>query len=45
MTRRPLRTRLPLLLTAVLDCVCAALVLTTVLAQRAYVMGELEPGE
>ncbi|MGW7524435.1 HAMP domain-containing sensor histidine kinase [Streptomyces sp. NPDC054783] len=42
MTRRPLRTRLPLLLTAVLACVCAALALVTALTQRAYLMGELD---
>ncbi|MEV6113273.1 HAMP domain-containing sensor histidine kinase [Streptomyces sp. NPDC052109] len=42
MTRRPLRTRLPLLLTATLVCVCAALALTTVFIQRVYLMGELD---
>ncbi|EST34516.1 sensor histidine kinase [Streptomyces roseochromogenus] len=39
---RPLRTRLPLLLTAILVSVCGGLALTTVLAQRAYLTAELD---
>ncbi|WEP00509.1 hypothetical protein A6P39_011750 [Streptomyces sp. FXJ1.172] len=39
---RPLRTRLPLLVSATLAGVCAVLVLTTVLAQRAFLMGALD---
>jgi len=46
MTRRPrgrsLRTRLSLLITATLVVVCAATALTSVLLQRAYLMGELD---
>ncbi|MFE1884726.1 sensor histidine kinase [Streptomyces diastatochromogenes] len=46
MSRRPwarsLRTRLLVLITATLVGVCAALALTTVLAQRAYLMGTLD---
>ncbi|MFF7984978.1 sensor histidine kinase [Streptomyces sp. NPDC007901] len=39
---RSLRTRLLVLITAVLVCVCAAMALTTVFAQRAYLMGSLD---
>ncbi|MEU9454320.1 ATP-binding protein [Streptomyces sp. NPDC048277] len=39
---RSLRTRLLVFITAVLVCVCAAMALTTVLAQRAYLMGSLD---
>ncbi|GGQ70735.1 two-component sensor histidine kinase [Streptomyces asoensis] len=39
---RSLRTRLLLLITAVLIVVCAAMALTTVLAQRAYLLGDLD---
>ncbi|MGW4879404.1 sensor histidine kinase [Streptomyces sp. NPDC004262] len=39
---RPLRTRLPVLVTAVLVCVCAVLAVTTVFAQRAALMGGLD---
>ncbi|MEU2420834.1 ATP-binding protein [Streptomyces sp. NPDC007851] len=39
---RSLRTRLLVLVTAVLVCVCAATALTTVFAQRAYLMGNLD---
>ncbi|OLZ63364.1 hypothetical protein AV521_39055 [Streptomyces sp. IMTB 2501] len=39
---RPLRTSLPLLLTAILVCVCGGLGLTTVLAQHAYLTAELD---
>ncbi|MCZ0986314.1 hypothetical protein O1M54_12890 [Streptomyces diastatochromogenes] len=46
MSRRPrarsLRTRLLVLITATLVGVCAALALTTVLAQRAYLLGTLD---
>ncbi|WP_309500696.1 hypothetical protein [Streptomyces shenzhenensis] len=46
MTTRPrsrsLRTRLLVLVTAVLVCVCAAMALTTVFAQRAYLLGNLD---
>ncbi|WP_369226240.1 ATP-binding protein [Streptomyces sp. R39] len=46
MTTRPrsrsLRTRLLVLVTAVLVCVCAAMALTTVFAQRAYLLGHLD---
>ncbi|MFI2205962.1 ATP-binding protein [Streptomyces sp. NPDC020192] len=39
---RPLRTRLALLVTGTLVAVCAVLALTTVLAQRAFLMGALD---
>ncbi|MFJ9559264.1 ATP-binding protein [Streptomyces fuscichromogenes] len=39
---RSLRTRLLLFITAVLVCVCAAMALTTVYAQRAYLLGNLD---
>ncbi|WP_089104734.1 HAMP domain-containing sensor histidine kinase [Streptomyces hyaluromycini] len=39
---RSLRTRLLVFITAVLVCVCAAMALTTVFAQRAYLMGNLD---
>ncbi|MFD4506307.1 ATP-binding protein [Streptomyces sp. NPDC058457] len=39
---RSLRTRLLIFITAVLVCVCAAMALTTVFAQRAYLMGNLD---
>ncbi|MEV5952454.1 ATP-binding protein [Streptomyces sp. NPDC051987] len=39
---RPLRSRLLVLITAVLVCVCAAMALTTVFAQRAYLLGNLD---
>jgi signal transduction histidine kinase len=39
---RSLRTRLLVLITAVLVCVCAVMALTTVFAQRAYLMGNLD---
>ncbi|MEW2304378.1 ATP-binding protein [Streptomyces sp. NPDC006655] len=39
---RSLRTRLLVLVTAVLVCVCAATALATALAQRAYLMGDLD---
>ncbi|MEU5307523.1 ATP-binding protein [Streptomyces sp. NPDC021562] len=39
---RSLRTRLLVFVTAVLVCVCAATALTTVLVQRAYLMGDLD---
>ncbi|WP_316772013.1 HAMP domain-containing sensor histidine kinase [Streptomyces sasae] len=39
---RSLRTRLLVLITAVLVCVCAAMALTTVFAQRAYLLGNLD---
>ncbi|WP_416980387.1 ATP-binding protein [Streptomyces sp. T028] len=39
---RSLRTRLLLFITAVLVVVCAAMALTTVLAQRAYLLGNLD---
>ncbi|MGW5656036.1 sensor histidine kinase [Streptomyces humi] len=39
---RSLRTRLLVLVTAVLVCLCAATAVTTVLAQRAYLMGNLD---
>ncbi|MEU9152685.1 ATP-binding protein [Streptomyces sp. NPDC048417] len=46
MTARPrsrsLRTRLLVFITAVLVCVCAVMALTTVFAQRAYLMGNLD---
>ncbi|WP_406441746.1 HAMP domain-containing histidine kinase [Streptomyces sp. NBC_00631] len=46
MTARPrsrsLRTRLLVFITAVLVCVCAAMALTTVFAQRAYLLGNLD---
>ncbi|GGM12246.1 sensor histidine kinase [Streptomyces fumigatiscleroticus] len=38
----PLRTRLPLFIGATLVVVCAAMALTTVLAQRAYLLGGLD---
>ncbi|MER6079746.1 ATP-binding protein [Streptomyces sp. NPDC001833] len=39
---RSLRTRLLVFITAVLVCVCAAMALTTVFAQRAYLLGNLD---
>ncbi|MGY4982138.1 HAMP domain-containing sensor histidine kinase [Streptomyces sp. 900105755] len=39
---RSLRTRLLVFITAVLVCVCAVMALTTVFAQRAYLMGNLD---
>ncbi|MER7841283.1 ATP-binding protein [Streptomyces sp. NPDC096040] len=46
MTARPrsrsLRTRLLVFITAVLVCVCAVMALTTVFAQRAFLMGNLD---
>ncbi|WP_369392567.1 sensor histidine kinase [Streptomyces sp. CG1] len=41
-TRRSPRPLLPLLLTAILVCVCGGLALITVLAQRAYLTAELD---
>ncbi|MFJ9706597.1 ATP-binding protein [Streptomyces sp. NPDC101234] len=39
---RSLRTRLLVFITAILVCVCAAMALTTVFAQRAYLLGNLD---